>query len=149
MHLFWNALKCASTVLECSCCRIHRYVAVPFRVEELVADLLKDEGPDQLAGQTPAETQPWWAQPLVHGGECTAVTCSCAGAAHAVSALLLCAVRIQCLYQRKGERGDHRVHRVATADFWRTFSHEGKISPGWWGWGGRTPTPSHYIYHHQ
>ncbi len=28
----------------------------------------------------------------------------------------------------------HRVHRVATAAFWRTFSHEGKISPGWWGW---------------
>jgi hypothetical protein len=25
----------------------------------------------------------------------------------------------------------HRVHRVATAAFWRTFSHEGKISPGW------------------
>jgi hypothetical protein len=29
----------------------------------------------------------------------------------------------------------HRVHRVATAAFWRTFSDEGKISPGWWGWG--------------
>ena len=29
----------------------------------------------------------------------------------------------------------HRVHRVATAAFWRTFHHEGKISPGWWGWG--------------
>ncbi len=26
---------------------------------------------------------------------------------------------------------NHRVHRVATAAFWRTFSHEGKISPGW------------------
>ncbi len=25
----------------------------------------------------------------------------------------------------------HRVHRVATAAFWRTFSNEGKISPGW------------------
>jgi hypothetical protein len=25
----------------------------------------------------------------------------------------------------------HRVHRVATAAFWRTFSGEGKISPGW------------------
>ncbi len=24
----------------------------------------------------------------------------------------------------------HRVHRVATAAFWRTFSDEGKISPG-------------------
>ncbi len=29
VHLFLNALKCASTVLECSCCRIHRYVAAP------------------------------------------------------------------------------------------------------------------------
>ncbi len=29
MHLFRNALICASTVLECSCCRIHRYVAAP------------------------------------------------------------------------------------------------------------------------
>jgi hypothetical protein len=25
----------------------------------------------------------------------------------------------------------HRVHRVATAAFWRTFSDEGKISPRW------------------
>ena len=25
----------------------------------------------------------------------------------------------------------HRVHRVATAAFWRTFSDEGKIGPGW------------------
>jgi hypothetical protein len=23
------------------------------------------------------------------------------------------------------------VHRVATAAFWRTFHHEGKISPDW------------------
>jgi hypothetical protein len=23
------------------------------------------------------------------------------------------------------------IHRVVTAAFWRTFSHEGKISPGW------------------
>ncbi len=29
----------------------------------------------------------------------------------------------------------HRVHREATAAFWRTFSHQGKISPGWWRWG--------------
>ncbi len=43
---------------------------------------------------------------------------------------------------------NHKVHSVATTAFWRTFSHEGKISPGWWGW-GRMPTPSHYIYHHQ
>jgi hypothetical protein len=27
------------------------------------------------------------------------------------------------------------VHRVVTAAFWRTFHHEGRISPGWWGWG--------------
>ncbi len=26
---------------------------------------------------------------------------------------------------------DHRVHRVATAYFWRTFHQEGKINPGW------------------
>ncbi len=29
----------------------------------------------------------------------------------------------------------HRVHRVVTAAFWRTFHHEGKIRPGWRGWG--------------
>ncbi len=29
----------------------------------------------------------------------------------------------------------HRLHRVATAAFWRTFHHEGKIIPGWWGGG--------------
>ncbi len=29
----------------------------------------------------------------------------------------------------------HRVQRVVTAAFWRTFHLEGKISPGWWGWG--------------
>ncbi len=29
MHLFGNAPICASTVLECSCCRIHRNVAAP------------------------------------------------------------------------------------------------------------------------
>jgi hypothetical protein len=37
-------------------------------------------------------------------------------------------------------RYTHRVHRVVTSAFWRTFSHEGKISMGWWGW-GCTPTP--------
>jgi hypothetical protein len=30
VHLFGNAPICAITVLECSCCRIHRYVAAPF-----------------------------------------------------------------------------------------------------------------------
>jgi hypothetical protein len=29
----------------------------------------------------------------------------------------------------------HRVIRVVTAAFWRTFYHEGKIGPGWCGWG--------------
>ncbi len=29
------------------------------------------------------------------------------------------------------ESYSHRVHRVATAAFWRTFSHEGKIGPVW------------------
>ncbi len=29
MPLFGNAPKCASTVLECSCCSIHRFVAAP------------------------------------------------------------------------------------------------------------------------
>jgi hypothetical protein len=43
----------------------------------------------------------------------------------------------------------HRVYRVATAALWRTFHHEGKISPGWCVWGGCRPTPFHYIYHHQ
>ncbi len=27
------------------------------------------------------------------------------------------------------------THRVAIADFWRISHHDGKISPGWWGWG--------------
>ncbi len=52
------------------------------------------------------------------------------------------------LYILQEEKWYHRVQRVATAAFWRTFSHECKISPGWWGW-GCTPTPSHYIYHPQ
>jgi hypothetical protein len=35
---------------------------------------------------------------------------------------------------------DHRVHRVANAALWRTFHHEGKLSPGCWWW-GCTPIP--------
>ncbi len=27
-----------------------------------------------------------------------------------------------------------KVHRAAMASFWRTFHHDGKIRPGWWGW---------------
>jgi hypothetical protein len=42
----------------------------------------------------------------------------------------------------------HRVHRVVTAAFWRTFHHEVKISLAGKG-GGCTPTPFHYIYPHQ
>jgi len=37
---------------------------------------------------------------------------------------------------------NHRVHRVAMSTCWRTFQHDGKISPAWWGW-GYTPTPFH------
>jgi hypothetical protein len=36
-----------------------------------------------------------------------------------------------CLDSRMPDGFNHRVHRVATAAFWRTFSDEGKISPGW------------------
>ncbi len=40
------------------------------------------------------------------------------------------------------------THRVAIADFWRTFHHDGKISPGWWGWGVHAHPLSAYWYHH-
>ncbi len=34
------------------------------------------------------------------------------------------------------------THRVAMADFWSTVHHDGKISPGCWGWGeGARPSP--------
>jgi hypothetical protein len=36
----------------------------------------------------------------------------------------------------------NRVHRVVTAAFWRTFNHEGKIIPDWWG-GGTHPLSLH------
>jgi hypothetical protein len=39
------------------------------------------------------------------------------------------------VYPVHGHPENHRVHRVATTAFWRTFSDEGKISPCWWGWG--------------
>jgi hypothetical protein len=38
------------------------------------------------------------------------------------------------------------IHRVATAAFWRTFHHDGKLAQGGEG-GGCTPTPCHYSYH--
>ncbi len=31
------------------------------------------------------------------------------------------------------------TQRVAVATFWRTFHHDGKISPAWWGGGGARP----------
>ncbi len=31
------------------------------------------------------------------------------------------------------------THRVAMVPFWRTFHHDGKISPAWWGYGGARP----------
>ncbi len=37
------------------------------------------------------------------------------------------------------------TNRVAMADFWRTFHHEGKISPGWWGWGVHAHPLSLYL----
>jgi hypothetical protein len=39
-------------------------------------------------------------------------------------------VKIIDISSKKG-RLSHRVHRVATTAFCRTFHHEGKISPGW------------------
>jgi hypothetical protein len=60
----------------------------------------------------------------------------------------------EIIYKRRGGVArhlrchDHRVNRVATAAFWRTFSHEGKISLAGEG-GGCTPTPFYDIYHHQ
>jgi hypothetical protein len=40
---------------------------------------------------------------------------------------------------------EHRVHRVATAAFWFTFHHEGKIRPGWCGWGVHAHPLSLYL----
>ncbi len=39
-------------------------------------------------------------------------------------------VHIADMIEMEG-RWNHRVHKVVTAAFWRTFNHEGKISPGW------------------
>ncbi len=43
--------------------------------------------------------------------------------------------RVDKIYQERGVVSSHRVHRVVTSAFWRTFSHEGKICLGCWGWG--------------
>jgi hypothetical protein len=40
---------------------------------------------------------------------------------------------------------EHRVHRVATSTFWCTFHHDGKICPGWWGWGVGVRPPAFAI----
>ncbi len=56
-----------------------------------------------------------------------------------VSSVLPVCFTLNCVKVAKTtahQRLIHRVHRVATAAFWRTFSDEGKICPGWWGWGG-------------
>ncbi len=41
--------------------------------------------------------------------------------------------------------GPQSTHRVATADFWRTYYHDGKICPGWWGWGVHSHSLSLYL----
>jgi hypothetical protein len=33
--------------------------------------------------------------------------------------------------RKRGHCGNHRVHRVALATFWRTLPPEGKITPAW------------------
>ncbi len=40
---------------------------------------------------------------------------------------------------------DHRAHWVAVATLWRTFHHDGKISPAWWGWGEHSLPLSLYL----
>ncbi len=35
----------------------------------------------------------------------------------------------------------YTLRRLAMAPFWRKFHHDGKISPGWWGWGVPTAHP--------
>ncbi len=44
-------------------------------------------------------------------------------------------IRHWCLRSTPVLSVTHRVHRVATAAFWRTFIYEGKIRPAWGGWG--------------
>ncbi len=41
---------------------------------------------------------------------------------------------------RKGICNPWSTHRVANATFWRTFHHDGKISPAWWGRGMHPPS---------
>jgi hypothetical protein len=39
----------------------------------------------------------------------------------------------------------YRVHRVAMTIYWRTFHHDGKISPAWWRWGVHALPHSLYL----
>ncbi len=41
------------------------------------------------------------------------------------------------------------THRVAMATFWRTYPHDCKISPAWWGWRRMHALPFHSIYRHE
>ncbi len=40
---------------------------------------------------------------------------------------------------------DHRVHRLATVTFWRSFIMMEKLSQNWWGWGVHTHPLSLYL----
>ncbi len=44
-------------------------------------------------------------------------------------------------------RPQKSTHRVTIADMWRTSHHDGKISPGWWGW--RVHAHPLSAYYHQ
>ncbi len=41
------------------------------------------------------------------------------------------------------------THRVAIDDLWRTSHYDGKVSPGWWGWGMQAHPLSAYYHHVQ
>jgi hypothetical protein len=59
------------------------------------------------------------------------------------NALLWCSECLQCV-----RYGTQSTHRVAMATYWRTFHHDGKISPAGED-GGCKPSSFHYIYHHE
>jgi hypothetical protein len=52
-----------------------------------------------------------------------------------------------CLYNFRTlhDSQPQNTHSVATAAFWRTFLHDGKISPGWWAWGVHAHPLSLYL----
>ncbi len=81
----------------------------------------------------------WVVIILVNGGKFFSFYVRCSTLLH------LPPLRLHCVggcWDRAQDCCDHRVHRVATAAFWRTINHAGKISPGW-GVGGCTPIPFH------